>query len=106
MNIEMSAPFGTVILSVDQYRKLLEDKLIADSNTKNAAQEAEALRESLEQANNNLASACVKQNAMQAEMEGYKSSANLWYDEFRKAKDELESLKARLLALGLRGGEP
>ena len=44
--------------------------------------------------------------AMQAEMEGYKSSANLWYDEFRKAKDELESLKARLLALGLQGDEP
>lgn len=92
MNINMAAMMGTVILSTDEYRKLVEDRLAAT----NASKDLITQNQQLESA---LATACADVAKLKSDLEDQKHMETFWYSSYQKVNVEMQTLKDKLAAL-------
>ena len=106
MDINITAACGTVILSTDEYRKLIEISTISTGTVEELVGEIRRLKVKLQQANDNLAAACENTSALKTEIENHKDSSAYWYAEYTKIKSEMQDIKDQLAALGGREETP
>lgn len=103
MNIGIDAPLGTVVLTTDEYRELVETRLVAIAAGEDMVAKIRRLKESLQQSKAEVVVVRAEMDDLKEQMDKEKKSSDFWYGEYVKLKDEMQALKDQLAALGGRG---